>query len=159
MIRPNKQPKITIAGLGNLLMSDDGVGVHAVRVLQEDAPQDVTIADVGTAPLHAQQLFADSDLVIAIDAVENGGKAGEVYVFNLNELDNPPCNSLHDLGLAGVLKLMPENQRPHVIVVGVEPAKIDYGMELSPPVEKAMSLVLKTVRQLVEGKMSCRLAK
>ena len=152
MIAPNGHPEIVVAGLGNLLMADDGVGVHAVWALQEKGVEGAVIAEVGTAALHAQDLFAEAKTVIAIDAVAAGGETGEVYVFDLRDVEVATVNSLHDLGIAGVLRLMAADERPEVIVVGVEPARIEYGMELSAEVEGALSLVLKTVRELVAGK-------
>ncbi len=150
MIAPNTHPKIVIAGLGNLLMADDGVGVHAVRLLRQDPPENVLIADVGTAALHAQDLFEQADMVIAIDAVQAGGKAGSVYRFDLDDAQTQSFHSLHDLGLAGVLKLMPESKRPHVIVVGVEPETIDYRMELSPAVQAALPKVVQLVGEMIK---------
>ncbi|MHC4499981.1 MAG: hydrogenase maturation protease, partial [Planctomycetota bacterium] len=63
-------PNVAIVGLGNLLLSDDGVGIHAVRQLQKDPPEGVAVAEVGTAALRAQELLGQADIVIAIDAVE-----------------------------------------------------------------------------------------
>ena len=158
MVAPNGQAKIVVAGLGNVLMSDDGVGVHAVGRLREDPPDGVIIAEVGTAALHWQDVFEAADIVIAVDAVEAGGRSGEVYVLDLADVEAARLGSVHDLGMAGVLRLIPEGERPDVIVVGVEPERIGYGMELSAEVEGALTAVLRTIRELVEskGSVGCR---
>jgi len=149
MSTPNGHPRIVIAGLGNLLMADDGVGVHAVGLLEQDPPENTIVAEVGTASLHAQDLLEQADTVIAIDAVSAGGKAGSVYCFDLDDARTETFHSLHDLGLAGVLKLIPADKRPCVIVVGVEPETIDYGMELSPAVQAALPRVVRLVKAII----------
>ena len=154
MIARNGQAKIVVAGLGNVLMSDDGVGVHAVRRLQEERLEGVIIAEVGTAALHWQEMFEAADIVIAVDAVEAGGRSGEVYVFELADAEGSRLGSVHDLGMAGVLRLIAESERPGVVVVGVEPERIGYGMELSAKVEGSLTTVLRTVRQLIASKGS-----
>ncbi len=158
MIARNGQAKIVVAGLGNVLMSDDGVGVHAVRRLREEPPEGVIIAEVGTAVLHWQDVFEAADIVIAVDAVEAGGRSGEVYVFELADAESSRLGSVHDLGMAGVLRLIGESERPDVVVVGVEPERIGYGMELSAEVEGALAAVLRTVRELIDskGSIGCR---
>jgi Ni,Fe-hydrogenase maturation factor len=56
--------------------------------------------------------------------------------------------TLHDLSIAGVLKLIPEAKRPHVQVVGVEPECLGYGMSLSKTVAEAMTTLLTKVKHL-----------
>ena len=74
--------RILIVGLGNVLLKDDGVGVHAVRELQKNPPDRLCVADVGTAVLHAVHLLEWAEKVIAIDAVKAGGAPGTIYAFD-----------------------------------------------------------------------------
>lgn len=143
---------IAIVGLGNELMTDDGVGIHAIRLLQQDSPEGVILAEVGTSPLKAQDLLEEVDEVIAIDAVTAGDKPGSVYVFDGQDAELSDQLSLHNLGIIGTLRLMPENQRPKVTILGVEPEIIDYGMELSPTVRNSLPLVVKTARKIANEK-------
>ncbi len=141
--------RILIAGLGNLLLSDDGVGVHAVRALEKRVPRGVLAADIGTAVLDALHLFEQADHVLAIDAMQAGGAPGEVYVFGIDDIENPPLKpSLHDFGLRSAFDFLP-GHRPEVVVIGVEPEVIDYGMMLSPAVERALPRVLREARGIV----------
>lgn len=145
-----RQPAVAILGLGNELLRDDGVGVHAVRELQKDPPEDVVIAEVGTAALNAQHLLEKADVVIAIDAVQAGDIPGTVYRFDVAEAATAGRATLHDLGLVGVLRLMPEAARPEVIVLGVEPERVEYGMELTPAVHAALPRVVGEARRIAE---------
>jgi len=143
------KPRILIMGLGNELMTDDGVGVHAVRELSKAPPDGVGVAEVGTSILRAPHLLEEADIIIAIDAVEAGGEPGDIYQFDLSDADIQERRvSLHDLGLIGALRLMPEEKRPRVFILGVEPATIDYGMALSATVQSALPRVAEAARAL-----------
>lgn len=154
-------PKIAIVGLGNVLLSDDGVGVHAIRELQKAPPAGVAVAEIGTRALQAQELLEDADIVVAIDAVQAGGRPGSIYRFDAGppwRVEPQRSCSLHDLGIIGALRLMPRDSRSHlglpaepaVIIIGVEPEIIDYGMQLSLTLQAVLSRVVETVRRVVE---------
>ncbi|MHC4212423.1 MAG: hydrogenase maturation protease [Planctomycetota bacterium] len=155
MIPCSKDSDVVIAGLGNLLLRDDGVGVHAVRELLKDPPRGVTVAEIGTAILRAQELLERANVVIAIDAVKADGLPGSIYRFNSYDAQVPKSFSIHNLGIIAMLRLLPKDSRPAVIILGVEPQLIDYGMELSPPVQAALPRLIDAARsisrQIVEG--------
>jgi hydrogenase maturation protease len=142
--RPDRA-KIAVVGLGNVLMGDDGAGVAALGLLQGKVDEDVVLAEVGTAALKAQALLEQVECVVAIDAVQAGQQPGSVYCFSLDGAEINACHSLHEMGIAGVLKLMPEESRPQVRVVGVEPESIELRMALSPTVQAALPKVAETV--------------
>lgn len=151
----NKQIEVLVLGLGNELLTDDGVGVHVVRMLQKGPTiEGVVIAEVGTAILHAQHLLEQADYVIAVDAVKAGDKPGSVYCFDIDQAKLNIPASLHDLGIVGLLKLMPENARPVTTILGVEPDMIDYGMELSSAVQAAVPGVVKIAREMMTNILS-----
>lgn len=144
-----KYPSIAIIGLGNLLMCDDGVGVHAIRVLESDPPEDVVLADVGTAALHCQYIFEDADEIIAIDAVCAGDKPGAIYSFDAKDAELSHQPTLHDIGLRALIELLPPQIRPNVTILGVEPEKIEYAMELSQTVSNVLPQVVKIAKEMV----------
>jgi len=141
-----------VAGLGNVLLMDDGVGVHAIEQLRKDPPPHACLAGVGTAVLYALDLIEWADKIIAIDAVKAGGPPGTLYAFDGDgaaERDHPV--SLHELNLLGALRLLgPDHPRPEIVIVGVEPETIDYGLELSPAVQAALPQVALAVREIVD---------
>jgi hydrogenase maturation protease len=143
--------RILVAGLGNLLLSDDGVGVHAVRELQKEVPRGVVAAEVGTAVLSALDLFEAADRILAIDAMQAGGPPGRICACRLDDLENPAVKpSLHDFSLRSAFDFLP-GHRPEVIVLGVEPAVIDYGLALSPEVRAALPRVLEEARAILKN--------
>jgi len=145
----SENTRIAIIGLGNLLLADDGVGVHAVRALKQNCPAGIVIAEAGSAILHCQHLLEDADHVIAIDAAHADGPPGTIYHFRADDVQIDQQFSLHDLGIIGVLKLIPDHLRPTVHIIGVEPEIIDYSMELSPTVGAVLPQLLEAVRRTV----------
>ena len=142
--------RIAVIGLGNELMADDGVAIHAIRRLRDVLPEAVPCVEVGTAVLRAQTLCETTETLIAIDAVHADGPPGSVYTFDLTDEARSKSDSLHNLSLAGLLSMIPVEQRPRVVVVGVEPAVIDYALELSEPAEAALPDVVRAVSSIVE---------
>jgi hydrogenase maturation protease len=139
---------LLIAGLGNSLLMDDGVGVHAVRELKHDPPYGATVVEVGTAVLDALHLLERADRVIALDAVQAGQPAGTIVEVRPSTSRDPgPGQSLHELDLRDALLLLPGDRRPEMIILGVEPERIDYGLELSPAVGGAFPEFVDTVRR------------
>ena len=143
---------IVVAGMGNLLMRDDGVGIHAVRAIENNPPSGVRVLDVGTAILHALPLLEGARRVLVIDAVRAGGPPGSVYFLDSRDADlRNRASSIHSWGLLEALKLMGRGESPEIYVLGVEPAEVDYGMELSPAVKAALNDVTGMVRRIVVG--------
>ena len=147
-----KGPRILIVGLGNVLLMDDGVGVHAIRELQKSPPSGTRVVEVGTAVLDALHLFQWADRVLAIDAMQAGGSAGAVCSLSVSDVDDHrPQGSLHELNLLAALRFLPNGRRPAILILGVEPEIIDFGLELSPKVEAALPTVIHSVREIVNS--------
>ncbi len=155
MSNEKKQIEVLVLGLGNELLKDDGVGVHVIRMLQkEPLIEGAVIAEVGTAILHAQHLLEQSAYVIAVDAVRAGDKPGSVYSFNIDQAQLNKPASLHQLGIVGLMKLIPEQDRPEVTILGIEPERIDCGMELSSAVQAAVPGAVQTARKMITNILS-----
>jgi hydrogenase maturation protease len=155
MSNEKKQIEVLVLGLGNELLTDDGVGVHVIRMLQKEPPiEGVMIAEVGTGILHAQYLLEQACHVIAVDAVKAGDQPGSVYSFNVDQAQLNEPASLHELGIVGLLQLMPEHSRPVTTILGVEPEKIEYGMELSATLEAAVPRVVQIARKMITNILS-----
>ncbi|MHC4942238.1 MAG: hydrogenase maturation protease [Planctomycetota bacterium] len=146
-----KQTELLIAGLGNNLLMDDGVGIHALRALQEEPLEGACMVEIGTAVLDAIHLFETAKRVIALDAVQAGSPPGTVYELSLDAVRSKGARySMHEMGLREVFRLMPEQNRPELVILGVEPHTIDYGTDLSPAIQSSLPKYLKTIRSVVE---------
>jgi len=146
--------KTVVLGLGNVLHADDGAGAQAIKRLREDArvPKDVTLVEGGTLGLELLSYVWDCSRLIVIDAVDVGKTPGTVVRMNGEELNSlPGSSSVHQLGVADLLVALRvlARQQPTVVLLGVQPANVDWSTELSPAVAAAMdALVEAAVREL-----------
>ena len=144
--------KIVIMGVGNWLLTDDGVGVHAAQALALDPPPGSMVVDAGTDALSALPFFEHADRVLIIDAVRAGGSPGTIRKLSENDLaKQQSMTTVHAVNLLVSRYLMaPGAAWPEVLILGVEPAVLDYGMELSPAVAAALPMVNRLSREIVE---------
>ena len=141
--------KIAVLGVGNLLMKDDGLGVHAVHLLEQQRPDGADIYDIGTSSLKMQDLMEQYPFVIILDAVQTGAQPGTLYRLNGNSLSASESHSLHDMGVAEILQMIPESKRPSVVVLGVEPEKVEWSIELSKSVRDRVVDLIKAVKETI----------
>jgi hydrogenase maturation protease len=104
--------------------------------------------EVGTALLDGLHLFEAADRILAIDAMRAGGVPGAVYVLSPAQVEDGGIRgSLHGLGLLAALRFL-RRHHPEVAILGVEPQRIDYGLELSLPVQASLPQLLRLVRRI-----------
>ena len=150
----NDPPKrIIVIGVGNLLQKDEGIGIHAVKALQEmQLPDNVTIIDGGTSP-DILACTRGGDKLIIVDAARAGGEPGTIYRFQPDDLiaESGAALSVHELGVPQNLRLMllSGNEPSEVVIIGIEPKEIEWGIELSTELEtkipEIISVVLKEI--------------
>lgn len=144
------RPHILVVGLGNLLLQDDGVGIHAVRALLHHVPRGVCVAEVGTAVLDALHLFEWADHILAIDAMLAGGEAGWIYRYGTRDVyEETIQSSLHELSLVAALRFLTTPHTPEITILGVEPSVIDYGLDLSPVVQNALPRLCQASQEII----------
>lgn len=146
----SRKPRILTAGLGNLLLMDDGVGVHAIQELQKNPPAGAVVVEVGTAVLQALHLLEWADKVLAIDAMQAGRRPGTVYAFGAEDVAQDGVQaSLHELNFLAALDFLKRGTKPEIIIFGVEPERIDYGLDLTPAVAAALPALTAAAREQV----------
>lgn len=150
--------KIVILGVGNLLLSDEGVGVHVAHELMKmDLPPEVSVVEGGTDGFRLLNVITEADRVIVIDAVRSGATPGSVYRFDVNDIRSVPpgfMTSVHQVGILEVIELSDLiGKTPRATVIGVEPKSLEMSMELSPEVKekipRIIELVLEEVKRLL----------
>lgn len=151
MVYIQNNTKLAVVGLGNVLLTDDGMGVHAVRKLKANVPADVTCVEIGTALLDALDLFEACDIIIALDAVQAGHAPGSLYCLSGRDVQDPKPTNAHELGLCAALQHLPAAVRPQVLVLGIEPAVLAYGMEPSPVVKRTIPELVKLAGAMVHA--------
>ena len=140
--------RVFVMGIGNLLLGDEGLGVHVIRKLENTLlPDNVSLLDAGTAFLDAGPHLEAIDKLIVIDAIKGGKKPGTVYRFQLNaETYTNGGSSLHDMSVIEMMKLAQNPLPATVTVLGIEPDVIEWSLNLSNTVEEALPLLLDAVR-------------
>ena len=141
--------KTLVLGIGNLLLGDEGVGVHAARALQRERwPSEVEILEIGTAILDALPTLERADRVIVLDAMKYDGDPGTIYRIPLGRCESSQCiASMHGFDIFRVLALTGREVPPEVMVFGVEPSHIGWSMDLSPQVANALTFLIESVKR------------
>jgi len=149
---------IMVLGVGNLLFTDEGVGIHVIRKLEErySFPENVSIQDGGVLGINLLGVISDADHLIVVDAVKNKGKPGDLHRLEGEEIPKRILakNSLHEVDLLEALTLCQALDKvPETVIVGVEPKDIEsVGLEPTPPVQEKMDdlidMVLKELDHL-----------
>jgi hydrogenase maturation protease len=151
----SRKKRVVIVGVGNVLLKDEGIGVHVARILQETgfaSPNGhVEVVDGGTSP-EALDSAEGAHKLIIIDAAQGGCEPGTVYRFRPGDVSAEPklLTSLHDLGLLDSLRMMEVLGNPprETVIIAVEPAEVDWGLELTPTLrEKLPELVRRVVEE------------
>lgn len=141
--------QITILGVGNILMQDEGFGVRVVEELlhQYTFPENVQVLDGGTLGMELLRFLVGTDKLVLIDAVAGGLPPGSLYQFNHDEVKAyfKDKVSMHELGIQDVLAVMEVLEKPakEIRILGVQPLAIDIGLTLTPIVADAVENVVE----------------
>lgn len=122
-------PRITVLGVGNILLKDEGVGVRVVERLAQGHTfgDNVRLVDGGVLGVGLMGVVADSDVLIIVDAVRNGQAPGSLYRLQGDQVPRRVLakQSMHQLDMPEVLALCEViDHYPETIVIGVEPKDI-----------------------------------
>jgi len=150
--------KILILGAGNLLLSDEGFGVHFIRHLERNfvLPGSVELFDAGTMGLAATHKIEEADLVYIVDAVSAEGKPGTLLRYGKEDFmlkRMPVKTSPHQAGVQEMLLVSEMRGRcpSEIILLGVIPSSTGPGSNLSPLLEKRLGEIAEVlVRELRE---------
>jgi hydrogenase maturation protease len=147
-----------ILGIGNSLLSDEGLGIRMLDYLHRHFPElpGVTYLDGGTLSFTLAPWIEEAGSLIVIDAAELKATPGTIKVFEGEEMDrfsSKTKRSVHEVSLGDLLAIahltgfLPENR----ILVAIQPQEIDWGSCLSNPVKRALPLAAELItRQLNE---------
>ncbi|MFV0420745.1 NiFeSe hydrogenase maturation protease [Oleidesulfovibrio sp.] len=145
-------PRLLVLGIGNSLLTDDGVGVFAAEALQKETwPENVTIMEGGTFTQDIFYLFEGYDRLLVLDVIHAGHAPGTIYRLTEEDLiqkDNQRL-SIHDVDLIDSLKMAElRGKRPYLQVVGMEPQDITtWNIGLSEPCQEKFEKFLDVARE------------
>jgi hydrogenase maturation protease len=146
--------RVVVLGVGNLLLSDEGVGVHVANKLMEmDLPPEVDVVEGGTDGFRLMNVVTGAARLIVVDAVKGGGPPGSIYRFDIKDAPTYPDEyktSVHQIGILEVVHLSELiGKAPETTIIGVEPKSLDMGMELSPEVKAKVPRIIELVLEEV----------
>jgi hydrogenase maturation protease len=155
---PIDSKRTLVLGIGNTIMTDEGVGIHVIEHLQKTCPDkdNVSFIDGGTLSFSLAGFLAEHEQLIVVDAARTGGAPGSVVCYEGNEMDRYLTGnrqSVHEVGLTDLLDIArlsdhyPENRA----LIGIEPESMDWGDEptanVAPAIPLAADLVIKLISQ------------
>ncbi|MBC8456749.1 MAG: HyaD/HybD family hydrogenase maturation endopeptidase [Deltaproteobacteria bacterium] len=147
---PNKEKKIVVLGVGNLLLADEGVGVHvANRLMEITLPPEVEVIEGGTDGFSLMDVMMNADRLIVIDAVKGGAHPGSIYRFDIEDCSpylDVYKTSVHQINILEVISLSRLiGHTPKTTVIGIEPKSLKIGMELSPEIQAKIPKIIELI--------------
>jgi len=153
-----------LIGLGNILLRDEGIGVHAVRAIKDRYTfcPGVDVIDGGTLGLDLLPFFEDRDKILILDAVNFRKEPG--YIGIIEDEDIPAVLSaklsVHHIGLTDVLfaaKLL-GIEPSGICLIGIQPQSLNTGLEMTELIGNKMEeLITLSINKLKEWKIECAL--
>ncbi len=154
--------KILLIGLGNILLRDDGVGVHVIRSLGQKyyfIPH-VEVIDGGTMGLDLLPFFESADKVLIVDAADFAVEPGHISEIEDDEIPNFVQSkfSVHQIGLSDLLSAlkMIDIRPSKICLIGIQPESIDVGLNMTDRISLKMDqLISMAIRKLEEWGVRC----
>jgi hydrogenase maturation protease len=150
-------PKVLVLGVGNLLLKDDGFGVHLINELRDTPlPENIQLIDAGTVSHQLLSLFHETDYLILVDAVDANDVPGSIYRFSPDDLNfsSGYKMSLHEMNLIDILQMAEmTGAKPETVIIGVQPKDASsWSLELSDEVKavipKVKALVIEELEKI-----------
>lgn len=144
---------IILLGVGNILLTDEGLGVHVVNEMRKEYTfnPEISIIDGGTMGMELLSYMQGMKKLLLVDAVNGGEAPGTVYEFPHKDMETYFTDhiSVHEVGMQDILRIRALQDDPleDAMVIGVEPESLDIGLEVSDTVKN----VLPDVKQRVIG--------
>jgi len=145
-----------IIGIGNILLQDDGVGVHVITALEKEMlPPTIELVDGGTSTLDTLGYFLDYRKVIVIDCLRAGMEPGTIYRIQPEDIKNYKREnlSIHDVQILDVVKMTNMmGKYPEVVIYGIEPKTIAVNLEMTDLLKaKVPEMVANIKKELLSG--------
>ena len=149
--------QVLILGVGNLLLKDDGFGVHLINELQDtEFPQNIKVMEAGTVSHQLIPLFHEIDHLIVVDVVEANDVPGSLFRFSPDDMRFATEHqvSLHQISLIDVLHMADlTGKKPKTVIIGVQPKDVSsWSLELSDELKavipKVKDLIFEELKKL-----------
>ncbi len=144
---------VTILGIGNVILKDEGFGVRVVEYLDShyEFPDSVQIVDGGTLGIELTQYLTGTKKLLVVDSINGGSEPGTTFIFRNDQVMAHFQDKLsaHEVGIQDVLALLTITGKkiPEIAVIGAQPVSVEAGVELT---DKMQSLLPKIAGQALE---------
>ena len=138
--------EITVLGIGNTILSDEGFGVRVVEYLQKNFtfPENVSLIDGGTLGVELEHFIIGTQKLLIIDSIDGGVPAGKTFHLKGDEILNHFTQkiSAHEIGIQDILTMLEITGKkiPVVELLGVQPYSLEAGIELTEPMKKLVPI-------------------
>lgn len=156
--------KTALIGLGNILLKDEGVGVHAVNTMRERylfSPE-VKVIDGGTLGLDLLPFFEGKENVLIIDAVDFRKEPGHIGMLEDDAIPSALFSklSVHHIGLSDVLfaAKLKDLTPAKLCLIGIQPQSLEVGLEMTECIrDRIEELIARAIKKLEEWNIECAL--
>ena len=136
--------EVTVLGIGNTILTDEGFGVRVVEYLQENYkfPDNVSLIDGGTLGVELQHFIIGTQKLLIIDSIDGGAAAGTTFHLRDDEILKHFTQkiSAHEIGIQDILTMLEITGKkiPCIELLGAQPYSLNAGTELTPPMKKLL---------------------
>lgn len=148
-------PVVAVLGVGSVLLTDEGLGVHIVNELQKEysfSPE-VRLLDGGTMGMELLYYIKDVDRLILVDAMKGNGAPGTIYELQRDQILQYFSGTIdaHEVGMKDVINIrnLDETHPMETVVIGVEPSSLEIGLEVSPVVAQTLPRVKSRILDIL----------
>lgn len=149
-------PSVTVLGVGNVILTDEGFGVRVVEYLDKnyEFSDNVQLIDGGTLGIELTKFITGTEKLLIIDSVNSGGEKGKVFCFTNDEVfaHFEEKISAHEVGIKDVLALLKVTGKypEEVAVTGAEPYDLNAGVGLSGDMQKLLPKVAEKAIEILK---------
>lgn len=153
-----EEKKIGVLGIGNLILGDEGFGIHTVQYLEENYifPDNVLVHDGGTAGIYMSPFLEECDPVFVIDVVDIDAEPGSMHYYSNEDVKAGKIStrmSPHQLGLLEILEICklrdaaPEKLEFYCVVPKILETTTELSDAVAPRVKEVADLILKRLEE------------
>lgn len=150
--------KTVILGIGNTLLSDEGVGIHVLDALSKmDLPwEEIDLIDGGTLSFTLAVPIEEADFLVVVDAAQLKSPPGTLRLFKGDEMDSfllgNRKSSVHEVGLTDLMAIarLTESWPEKRALLAIQPEKLDWGNTPTEPVQSAIPEACRQIKTLLQ---------
>ena len=148
--------EITVLGIGNTILSDEGFGVRVVEYLQANYnfSENVNLIDGGTLGVELQHFIIGTKKLLIIDSIDGGAAAGTIFHLRDGDILKHFTQkiSAHEIGIQDILTMLEITGKkiPCVELLGAQPYSLDAGINLTPPMQKLLPLFANKALEILK---------